>query len=193
MRNYCSVIHFVTFVSYKNSDCHSVVPRKCLIVNDEILLLINVPTKENFLSRKLKNYVSKYLDDHGRSTFVSNVHKSIAFQNYISLSLKSAPEYCSLCNVQQSENESYKISMKIRKVRFKMADPAGTKNRRRCRKTHKITPTQPQREQPALEVSPKSPSEDVPATSRTRKMAQKMKKLRSLHILHVPPSRSKTS
>ena len=37
-----------------------------------------------------------------------------------------------------------------------------------------------------------SPSEDVPAASRTRRMAQEMKKLRSLHILHVPPSRSKT-
>ena len=58
--------------------------------------------------------------------------------------------------------------------------------------------TQPEREHPAIEVSPKSPcgaipSEDVPATSRTRRMAQEMEKLRSLHILHVPPSRSKTS
>ena len=37
-----------------------------------------------------------------------------------------------------------------------------------------------------------SPSEDVPAASRTRRMAQELKKLRSLHNLHVPPSRSKT-
>ena len=37
-----------------------------------------------------------------------------------------------------------------------------------------------------------SPSEDVPANSRTRRMAQEMKKLRSLHILHVPPRESKT-
>ena len=37
-----------------------------------------------------------------------------------------------------------------------------------------------------------TPSEDVPAASRNRRMAQEMKKLRSLHILHVPPSRSKT-
>ena len=37
-----------------------------------------------------------------------------------------------------------------------------------------------------------SPSEDVPAASRTRRMAQEMKKLRSSHILRVPPSRSKT-
>ena len=34
--------------------------------------------------------------------------------------------------------------------------------------------------------------EDVPANSRTRGMAQKMKKLRSLHSLHVPPRKSKT-
>ena len=45
-------------------------------------------------------------------------------------------------------------------------------------------PIQPEREHPALEVSPKSrvlllPSEDVPATSRTRRMAQEMKKLRN--------------
>ena len=37
-----------------------------------------------------------------------------------------------------------------------------------------------------------SPSEDVPAASRTQRMAQEMKKLRSSHILRVPPSRSKT-
>ena len=39
-----------------------------------------------------------------------------------------------------------------------MADPAGTENRKRRRKTHKqLTPTQPERENPAIEVSPKSP------------------------------------
>ena len=37
-----------------------------------------------------------------------------------------------------------------------------------------------------------SPSEDVPANSRARRMAQKTKKLRSLHVLHVPSCKSKT-
>ena len=60
------------------------------------------------------------------------------------------------------------------------------------------TPTQPEREHPPVEVSPKSPCGAIslgrrPSYQRNPKMAQKMKKLRSLHILHEPPSRSKTS
>ena len=91
-----------------------------------------------------------------------------------------------------------KFRSKIRNVRFKMADPAGTENRKRSRKTHKKTPPPSPRENTPPRKYPRnrrvvpSPSEDVPAASRTRRMAKEMKKLRSLHILHVPPSRSKT-
>ena len=79
-----------------------------------------------------------------------------------------------------------------------MADLAATETVEEAKKRRKDTPTQPEREHPAIEVSLKSrvvpsPSNDVPATSETRRLAQEMKKLRSLHILHVPPSRSKTS
>ena len=95
-----------------------------------------------------------------------------------------------------------KFRWKNRNVRFKMADPAGTENRERSRKTHIKHP------HPARERSPRnrsipeitgnrrvapSPSEDVPASSGARRMSREMKKLRSLHILHVPFSRSKTS
>ena len=38
-----------------------------------------------------------------------------------------------------------------------MADPAGTENRKRSKKRTKNTSTQPEREHPAIEVSPKSP------------------------------------
>ena len=88
--------------------------------------------------------------------------------------------------------------MRYQRSTFKMADPAGTETVEEEKERTKNTPTQPEREHPAIEVSPNcrvvpSPSEDVPATSRTRRMAQEMKKLRSLHTLHVPASRSKTS
>ena len=68
----------------------------------------------------------------------------------------------------------------------------------KCPRPKKTTPTQPERELPAVEVSPKSPCGAIslgrrPSYQRNPKMAQKVKKLRSLHILHVPPSRSKTS
>ena len=45
----------------------------------------------------------------------------------------------------------------LRNVRFKTADPPGTGNRERSRKTHKNTPTQAERGHPAIEVSPQSP------------------------------------
>ena len=62
----------------------------------------------------------------------------------------------------------------------------------------KTIPTHLEREHPATEVSPKLSCGAIslgrrPANYRTRRMAQKMKKLRSLHILHVPSSRSRTS
>ena len=63
--------------------------------------------------------------------------------------------------VVTSSNRRTKITKfrwKIRNVRFKMTDPAGTENRGRSRKTHTKTPQpQPEREHPAIEVSPKSP------------------------------------
>ena len=64
-------------------------------------------------------------------------------------------------------------------------------------KTKKTEHPQPERDHPDIEVSPKlpcgtDPSQDVPANNKTRRMAQEIKKLRSLHILHVPPRKSKT-
>ena len=38
-----------------------------------------------------------------------------------------------------------------------MADPAGTETVEKAKKRRKDTPTQPEREHPAIEVSPKSP------------------------------------
>ena len=72
-----------------------------------------------------------------------------------------------------------------------MADPAGTESVEETKK-RKRENTPPKNYPRNRRVEP-SPSEDVPATSGTRKMAQEMKKLRSLHILHVPVSRSETS
>ena len=79
-----------------------------------------------------------------------------------------------------------------------MADLAGTENRKGIQNKKQKTPTPTAQEKtPATEVAPKLPcgaipSEDVPANRRTRRIAQKMKKLRSLHSLHVPPCKSKT-
>ena len=100
---------------------------------------------------------------------------------------------CFKCNVQ---HPIAKFRSNIRNVRFKMADPAGTENCKRSKKRTKNTPSPrentPPRKYPRNRRVVPSPSEDVPAASRTRRMAKEMKKLRSLHILHVPPSRSKT-
>ena len=69
-----------------------------------------------------------------------------------------------------------------------MAVPAGTETVEEVKKNAKKTPPPSPKEHHAIEVSRNrhvvpSPSEDVPATSGTRRMAQEMKKLRSLHIL----------
>ena len=80
-----------------------------------------------------------------------------------------------------------------------MVDPSGTENRKKMQKNAQKTPPPSPRKNTPPKKYPRnrrvvpSPSEDVPATSGTRKMAQNMKKLRSLHILHVPPTRSKTN
>ena len=76
-----------------------------------------------------------------------------------------------------------------------MADPAGTKTVEA--KKQKDTPTQPEREHPAIEVSPKSPCGAVslgrrPSYQRNPKNGPRDEE-RSLHILHVPLSMSKTS
>ena len=78
-----------------------------------------------------------------------------------------------------------------------MADPAGTETLEEAKKRTKNTPPSPRENTPPLKYprnrrAVPSPSEDVPANSRTRRMAQKMKKLRSLHSLHVPPRKPKT-
>ena len=60
-----------------------------------------------------------------------------------------------------------------------MADPAGTENRKRSRKMHKQhPPPSPRKNTPPRKYlrnrrAVRSPSQDVPANSRTRRMAQK--------------------
>ena len=44
------------------------------------------------------------------------------------------------CNVRSRRLKNTKIRLKIRNVRFKIANPAGTENRQRSRKTHKKHP-----------------------------------------------------
>ena len=94
-------------------------------------------------------------------------------------------------NFVEIQKVQYQISQ------FKIVDLAGTENRKGIQKEPKTPHLLPDREHPAIEVSPKSPCgafplEDVPANSRTQKMAQKMKKVRCLHSLHVPPRECKT-
>ena len=104
-------------------------------------------------------------------------------------------------NVQQSANEFYKISIENSKCAIQNGRPDRYWKLKRMmekRKETPHTPTQPEREHPAVEVSPNSPCGAIslgrcPSYQRNPKMAQKMKKLRSLHILHVPPSKSKTN
>ena len=79
-----------------------------------------------------------------------------------------------------------------------MANPAGTETVVEAKKRAKETPTQPEREHSAIEVSPKSPCDAIPlgrcpSYQQNPKIAQEMKKLRILHILNVPPSRPKTN
>ena len=78
-----------------------------------------------------------------------------------------------------------------------MADPAGTETVKEAKKRTKTPPPSPRENTPPQKYprnrrAVPSPLEDVPATSGTRRMVQKMKKLRSLHSLHVPSRNPKT-
>ena len=61
-----------------------------------------------------------------------------------------------------------KFRSKIRNVRnqnmhkIKMADPAGTETVEEAKNRREHTPTQPEREHPAIQVSPKSPCGAIP-------------------------------
>ena len=106
-----------------------------------------------------------------------------------------------ICNVQQSANEIYKISMKNSKSAIQNGRPDRywkLKKMMEKRKKTLHTPHPARERHSAVDVSPKLPYGAIslgrhPSYQRNPKMAQKMKKLRSLHSLHVPPSRSKTS
>ena len=50
-----------------------------------------------------------------------------------------------------------------------MADPAGTETVEEAKKRKKDTPTQPEREHPAIELSPKSPCGAISLGRRPRK------------------------
>ena len=74
-----------------------------------------------------------------------------------------------------------------------MADPTGTETVEEAKKRGKDTPTQPEREHFTTEVSPCGSISLGRHPSRTRRMVQKMKKLRSLHSLHrANPRRADT-
>ena len=74
-----------------------------------------------------------------------------------------------------------------------MADLAGTENRKAIQNNPKTSPPTARERTPRHRSIPEiAPSKDVPANSKTRRMAQNMKKLRSLHGLQVPPRKSKT-
>ena len=79
-----------------------------------------------------------------------------------------------------------------------MTGLAGTEIRKGIKKKQKSPSPhpQPEREHPAREVSPKSPCGtiplEIPPSSRTGRIDQKMKKVRRWHSLHVPPCKFKT-
>ena len=76
--------------------------------------------------------------------------------------------------------------------KIKIAHAAGTETIEEAKNTDNERAPRHRSMYPRNRRAVPSPSEDVPATSRTQRMAQEMKKLRSLHILHVPHSRSET-
>ena len=99
----------------------------------------------------------------------------------------------SRCNKISVKNSKCAVSNK----HIQDGRPGRYGNRRRSEKTQKRHPHPAREKPPCNRIIPKiavwchllrkTPS----ATSGTRRMAQEMKKLRSLHILHVPPSRPK--
>ena len=82
-------------------------------------------------------------------------------------------------------NVRYQISL------FKLVDVAGTAIAKEYKKTSPpIARERTSRHRSILGGA--TPSEDVQANSRTRRMTQKMKNLRSLNVLHVPPCKPET-
>ena len=111
-----------------------------------------------------------------------------------------APDFApKLCVTSGSRNKiSLKFKNAISNRTFQNGRPGRyRKLKRNTKKTTKHAHPQARERTPRHRSFPEitavpAPSEDVLANSRTRKTAQQMTKLRSLHILHVSPRKSKT-